>query len=46
MAYEVPAIRASKHAGGLWAGWVGGIQAQCSVGSGVKRGAQHTALAA
>lgn len=34
-----PSKRPSTKAG-LWAGWVGGIQALCSVGSGIKRGAQ------
>lgn len=34
-----PSKRPSTKAG-RWAGWVGGIQALCSVGSGIKRGAQ------
>lgn len=34
---EVPALQASKHPAGLWAGWVGGIQALCGAGSGSER---------
>lgn len=40
MADEVPAIRASMHIARLWAGWVGGRQALCSVALVLKRGAQ------